>query len=226
MKSILTSIAASSLFAALALAQTPRYTITDLGPLGPNGQPFSITNNGLIGGTSVLTGAAEHAVLFYKGLKGDLATPGLGGQNSVAYSANELGQAVGQAETSTHDPNGEDFCGFKALGQPSAGTTCLPFLWQYAVMTPLPTLGGSNGTAYQVNRQGTVAGFAENTTRDPTCPGPQKLQFKPVIWENGEIQELPTSLQRLRGSGQSDQRQRAGCWRVGHLRSLEPDYRN
>jgi probable HAF family extracellular repeat protein len=199
MKTILTSIAAGSLFTALAVAQTPRYTITDLGALGPNGQPFSVTNNGLLGGTSVLSGAAEHAVLFYKGLKGDLATPGLGGQNSVVYSANERGQAVGQAETSTPDPNGEDFCGFKALGQPAAGTTCLAFLWQYAVMTPLPTLGGSNGTALMVNKSGTVAGYAENTTVDPNCPVPQKLQFKPVIWQDGEVQELPTSTGDLEG---------------------------
>jgi len=199
MKTILISIAAGSLFTALAVAQSPRYTLTDLGALGPNGQPFSITNNGLIGGTAVLSGSAEHAVLFYKGQKGDLATPGLGGQNSVVYSANELGQAVGQAETSTPDPNGEDFCGFKALGQPAAGTTCLPFLWQYAVMSPLPTLGGSNGTAYMVNKSGTVVGYAENTTLDSTCPAPQKLQFKPVIWQDGEVQELPASSGDLEG---------------------------
>src|SRR5580698_6067028 len=185
------------------MAQTPRYTITDLGALGPNGQPYSIANNGLIGGTAVLSGAAEHAVLFYKGQKGDLATPGLGGQNSVVYSANERGQAVGQAETSTHDPNGEDFCGFKALGQPAAGTTCLPFLWQYAVMSPLPTLGGSNGTAFTVNKHGAAAGYAENKTLDATCPAPQKFQFKPVIWENGEIQELPTSARDLEGVGKA-----------------------
>lgn len=199
MKSILTLIAASGLLATLAMAQTPSYTVTDLGALGPTGQPYSIANNGLIGGTAVLSGATEHAVLFYKGLKGDLATPGLGGQNSIAFSANERGQAVGEAETSTPDPKGEDFCGFKALRLPAAGTTCLPFLWQYAVMTPLPTLGGSNGTANQVNKSGTVAGFAENGTLDPTCPAPQKLQFKPVIWENGEIQELPTSAGDLEG---------------------------
>jgi probable HAF family extracellular repeat protein len=192
MKSILIPIAIAAIGAS-AQAQTPRYTVTDLGALGPNGQPYSVSNNHLLAGTSVLSGAAEHAVLFYKGQKGDLATPGLGGQNSVAYSANEFGQAVGQAETSTPDPNGEDFCGFKALGQPAAGTTCLPFLWQYAVMTPLPTLGGSNGTALMVNRSGIVAGYAENTTLDPNCPAPQKLQFKPVIWQDGETQELPTS---------------------------------
>ena len=199
MKSVLTLIAIAT-FSAAAQAQAPSYTLIDLGALGPNGQPYSITNNGLIGGTSVLSGAAEHAVLFYKGMKGDLATPGLGGQNSVVYGVNEGGQAVGQAETSTPDPNGEDFCGFKALGQPAAGTTCLAFLWQYAVMMPLPTLGGSNGTAQQVNRSGTIAGFAESTTVDPKCPAPQKLQFKPVIWQDGEIQELPTFSGDLEGA--------------------------
>jgi probable HAF family extracellular repeat protein len=198
MKSTLILVA-SVTFTALATAQTPSYTLTDLGALGPNGQAYSIANNGLAGGTSVLSGAAEHAVLFYKGQKGDLATPGLGGQNSVVYSANERGQAVGQAETSSPDPNSEDFCGFKALGQPAAGTTCLAFLWQYAVMTPLPTLGGSNGTALMVNKSGTVAGYAENATADPNCPAPQKLQFKPVIWQNGEVQELPTSTGDLEG---------------------------
>jgi probable HAF family extracellular repeat protein len=202
MKPISTLIAAG-FFAAFASGQAPRYTLTDLGALGPNGQPFSITNNGLIGGTSVLTGAAEHAVLFYMGQKGDLATPGLGGQNSVAFSANERGQAVGQAETSTPDPNGEDFCGFKAEGQPAAGTTCLASLWQYAVMIPLPTLGGPNGTALQVNKSGAVAGFAENTKVDPNCPAPQKLQFQPVIWQNGEVQQLPTSSGNLEGAAYS-----------------------
>ncbi len=197
MKSILTLMAASSLLAALALAQTPSYTITDLGAQGPFGQPYFITNNGLISGTEAVPSGAEHAYLRYKGLTGYIGA--LGGLNSISYSANEKGQAVGLAQTSTADPNGEDFCGFKTLGLPSKGTTCLPFLWQYAVTVPLPTLGGSNGAAYQINRHGTVAGFAENTTKDPTCPAPQKLQFKPVIWENGEIQALPTSAKDLEG---------------------------
>ncbi len=156
------------------MAQTPSYTLTDLGALGPNGQPIVITNNGLIAGSATLGSGVLHSVLWYKGLRGDIGAPGLGGQNSVAYGANEWGQAVGQAETSTKDPNGEDFCGFKALGLPVLGTTCLPFIWQYAVTIPLPTLGGNNGTAYLVNREGTVAGLAENTTLDPNLPGSAK----------------------------------------------------
>ena len=46
MKSIVTLIAAASLLAAVAIAQpTPRYAVTDLGPVGgPPGQPYFITN--------------------------------------------------------------------------------------------------------------------------------------------------------------------------------------
>jgi probable HAF family extracellular repeat protein len=203
MKSIVTSIAVSSLFATFAIAQTPGYTITDLGPVGPTGQPFFITNNGLTSGTAAVSSGAAHAVLYYKGLRGDIGAPGLGGQNSVSYGANASGQAVGLAQTTTPDPNGEDFCGFLAQGLPSTGTTCLPFLWQYAVTIPLPTLGGSNGTALRVNKQGTVAGFAENAKPDPACTAPQKLQFKPVIWVNGEAQELPTSAADLEGMAEA-----------------------
>ncbi len=199
MKSILTTFALGSLLAALALGQTPTYTVTDLGALGPTGQPYFITDNGLVSGTAVVPGGTEHAVLWYKGLKGDIAAPGLGGENSVAFGVNAMGQAIGQAETSTIDPLNEDFCGFKALGLPAKGTSCLPFLWQYAVTVPLPTLGGNNGVANQINKHGAIAGAAENTTVDPACPAPQRLQFKPVIWENGEIQELPTAARDLDG---------------------------
>jgi probable HAF family extracellular repeat protein len=61
-------------------------------------------------------------------------------------------------------------------------------------MTALPTLGGTNGSANSINNAGQIAGMAENATTDSTCPatGAQKLQFEPVVWVNGQIQELPT----------------------------------
>jgi probable HAF family extracellular repeat protein len=59
-------------------------------------------------------------------------------------------------------------------------------------MTQFVTLGGNNGAAFQINDRGQAVGEAENTTHDPTCIAPQVLQFRPVIWDEGNIQELPT----------------------------------
>lgn len=193
MKTIMTSIAAGSLLAALAMAQTPRYTLTDLGAVGVTpGQPFFVAPNGLIAGAATAPNGAMNAMLWYKKMKWDIANAGLGGTNSVAFSVNGTGQAVGEAETSVADPKGEDFCGFKGLGLPSTGNSCLPFLWQNGAMTALPTLGGNNGAVNQINKHGEMAGLAENGTPDPGCPAPQVLQFKPVTWGGGKIHELVT----------------------------------
>jgi probable HAF family extracellular repeat protein len=105
---------------------------------------------------------------------------------------NTWGQVVGQADTKTPDPNGEDFCGSKALGLTQSGNTCVPFLWQQGSMIALPRLRnsdgkeGSNGIALQVNDFGIATGTAENGELDSTCPGAsvsaQRIEFKPVIW--------------------------------------------
>jgi probable HAF family extracellular repeat protein len=192
-QTVLKSIVGGSLLAAVAMAQSPTYKVVDLGTVGLNGQPFAITKDGLVAG-AVQTGNTLQAVLWYKGRMIDLGTPGLRGPNSQAFGVNAWGQAVGEAQTTTPDPNGEDFCGFAALGLSSSGTTCVPFVWQNGAMKALPTLGGYNGLANQINGSGAVAGVAENATPDATCPSgsPRKLQFKPVFWQDGYVRELPT----------------------------------
>jgi probable HAF family extracellular repeat protein len=166
------------------------YAVTDLGTLlnGTFSLAVGIKNNGLVNGAAGLPDGAQHAALWYRGGITDIAAPGLGGPNSEAFGVNERGQAAGIAETSTSDPNGEDFCGF------GTHAICLAFLWQHGVMTSLPTLGGNNSEAGEINRRGEVAGNAENTTPDSTCPaaGPQLFEEKPVIWENGQIKKLDT----------------------------------
>ena len=59
-------------------------------------------------------------------------------------------------------------------------------------MTPLPTLGGESGLASWINSRGELSGMAENSRWDTTRPPPQKFEFKPVVWVNGQVQELPT----------------------------------
>jgi probable HAF family extracellular repeat protein len=193
LKQALLKTGAGSLLAAVAMAQSPTYQVIDLGTVGANGQPFTITKNGLVA-EAAQVGDVLRAQLLYKGRVVDLGQPGLKGQNSMAFGVNAPGQAVGEAQTSSSDPQGEDFCGFAALGLASSGTTCVAFLWQNGVMTALPTLGGNNGAAIQINGPGEAVGMAETTTPDSTCPsgGPQKLEFKPVVWQNGHVQELPT----------------------------------
>jgi probable HAF family extracellular repeat protein len=176
-----------------ALAQPPNpnlpsYTVTDLGTIngGTFSIPYSMDAYGLVSGAAALPNNSQQAVLWMGRVKLDIGKPGLGGPDSVAFATNTGLQAVGEAENSTKDPNGEDFCGF------GTHLECLPFLWQHGVMSALPTLGGTNGVVNQINKEGLAAGWAENTVRDPNCPAPQVLEFKPVTWTNGRIQQLPT----------------------------------
>jgi probable HAF family extracellular repeat protein len=166
-----------------------RYSVIDLGEVGtPPAQPYFIRNNGLISGAATTPGGALHAALWFEGAKFDIGASGLGGTNNAAFSVNQFGQTVGEAETSLTDA--EDFCGFNAYGFASS-TACLPFLWQDGVMTRLPTLGGENGLANAINNRGQVAGLAETAKKDPTAGCPVH-QFEPAVWANGKIYALPT----------------------------------
>lgn len=176
-------------------ATNTHYTIEDLGVFGPNpsapGGPLVITDNGWISGAAAV-GAAEHAVLYYRGQTIDVGTPGLGG-NSMGYGVNESGMTAGQAEdTAAALATTEDFCAFQFYGFTSSPTPCVPFVWHKGHMVRLPTLGGVNGWATEINNSGMVGGTAETRTVDPGCSAPQKYQFKPVVWSHGEVQALPT----------------------------------
>lgn len=146
-----------------AVAQTS-YKVTDLGTL-PNdnlGCAMALNNQGW---TLIMTGnvvPAEklssfgtllngRAVIDIDGVKTDLGT--LGGPNSwMNWGAiNDHGQVVGMAETVAPDPNDENICQF------ATGLQCRPFLWQNNNMSALPTLGGNNGQASQINNRGQIA---------------------------------------------------------------------
>jgi probable HAF family extracellular repeat protein len=186
MKSILTLMAAGSLLAVLATAQTPRYTVTDLGTLGgTSSTAYGINYAGRVAGATSLSNGNTHAFLAGPGdTMFDLGT--LGGPNSEASGPNASYQAPILAETSKKDPFGNDFCGF------GTNLICLPAIWN-GTMTPLPTLGGNNGEALVINNQGQVIGLAENSTKDPTCAPPQVLDYEAVLWgpNPGQVQALP-----------------------------------
>ena len=169
-----------------ATPRTTHYSVHDLGTLGGTfSWAFGINDGGSIAGIATLPADAEtHAFLWRNGVMTDLGT--LGGPNSAPeFFSDEEDQVAGISEIFTPDQLGEDFCG--------QGTqlTCLPFLWRNGAMTALPTLGGNNGVASSVNNHGQVVGGAENSTPS-NCASPfPKFQFRPVVWEHGQIRELP-----------------------------------
>jgi probable HAF family extracellular repeat protein len=202
-------LAATAFYVQSAAAQgqkatSAHYTVTDLGLLnGANPGPNVIMNNGLIATSVGVSSTTFHAAIQFQGMTIDLAKGGgLGGPNSSAFGVNERGLAAGEAETA--DSNSEDFCGF------GTKQVCHAFIWRNGVMSPLPLLKDKNGmeglnaAAKGINILGQVGGVADyGTTPDglPPLPGsttptscPSSVyQFKPVIWTNGEIQQLPTS---------------------------------
>jgi probable HAF family extracellular repeat protein len=178
-----------------AQIQPPRYIVTDLGPVNnPFSQATGINIFGLISGFDTAADGTSHAFIAYEGMITDISKPGLGGPNSSAGGVNDFAEVVGGAETSSPDPNNENFCAY------GTGLQCVPFVWRYGVMTQLTTLGGTNAGFGMINNRGQVAGYAENSTIDKTCrpgvqvngTGPQVLDFEAVIWgpRPGEIRQL------------------------------------
>jgi probable HAF family extracellular repeat protein len=181
-----------------AVAQTS-YKVTDLGAqkndnfgmaMGLNNLGWTEDMDGVVNPpiiSQLTTVANGRAVINIGGFKIDLGT--LGGKNSwTNYGGiNDRGEAVGMAETSVPDPDGEDVCAF------GTGLTCRPFLWRDGHMSALPTVGGNNGQAAAINNRGEVVGFAETAVSDSSCPAsfPSKIDL-PVLWEDGKAQALPT----------------------------------
>ena len=183
-------------------AQTPHlhppdsYLVFNLGAFGGTSSSGNTINDlsWVMGNANLSGNQTTNAALWIYGRKVDVGT--LGGPNSsVAWPVhNTNGMISGIAETSIIDPLGEIWsCGY--FFPTFTGHTCQGFLWQDGIMAALPTLGGSNGYAAGMNNRGQIAGWAENTTHDPTCNSPQVLQFEAVVWQwkrnRVETQSLP-----------------------------------
>ena len=110
-----------------------------LGTLGGSESfAFAINRWGQVVGQSRIPGnTRSHAFLVKNSVMSDLGT--LGGANSAALDLNDAGQVVGWSET-------------------AAGARH-PFLWQNGVMKDLlPSGSAGTGTAYAIDRFGTVVG--------------------------------------------------------------------
>lgn len=165
-------------------AQLPHYTITDLGTLGgPFSIAYDVTNSGRVVGTAAVAEGYHHAVYWENGVIHDVGS--LGGLNAEAGGRAVGGQLAIISETASQDPLGENFCGF------GTGLVCAAATWDHGELTQLPTLGGTNAAALQSGPAGLIVGVAEDGVADASCIPPQKTHFQAVVWNRGEIHELP-----------------------------------
>ena len=180
--------------------------------MGLNNQGWAENMDGVVNPpitSTSTTVASGRAVISIYGLNIDLGT--LGGDNSwTNYGGiNDRGEAVGMAETSVPDPNGEDMCAF------GTKKTCRGFLWRHGHIMALPTLGGNNGQAAAINNRGQIVGISETTVPDSGCPPSKQpgTTILPVMWEKGEVRALPTLPGEPDGfvQGLNDQGQAVGA---------------
>lgn len=187
----LTPLGSATAHAENERAKPPRYTIVDLGTLGGSfSQGISVNDRGWVVGTSTLTGdQMEHEFLWRDGKMTDVGSS-FGSLNSLASDGagiNREGTLTGILDTSTPDPNGEDFCG---IGDHNI---CLPFVWRKGTAALLPLPGGNNGATNELNNRGEIVGTGEAGQPDSSCVPPQVLDQVAVVWgpRRNDIRQLP-----------------------------------
>jgi probable HAF family extracellular repeat protein len=180
------ALAASSSANASAGATPSHYTVVDLGTFGgPFSISFDINNVGRAVGAATTPDGVQHAVRWYEGSMSDLGT--LGGLNSQASGRAERADLAILSDTRDNDPLGEDFCGLHS------GLICRAARWHDGVLTELPTLGGVNSVALEINNRGEIIGASDDGTVDASCRPPQQTHFQAVLWSPNasKAQKLP-----------------------------------
>ena len=150
---------------------------------GPDAWAGFINNKGQVAGASFTNRVIHKATgmptqLPFIWQKGKMTSLGsLGGTSGYPTDMNDKGQIVGQS-----DLKGDQ--SFHA------------FIWKASAGTRgLPTLGGDSASVAEVNENGVVAGWANDTQACPGCtlpyPGlPTSQAFHAVMWRGGKVTDL------------------------------------
>ena len=157
-------------FCAGASAQTPQYTITDLGlfdarRVNQSGQVVGATQTG-----------TQKAILFKEGVIRELLPPG--GTTSAAWGINNFGEVVGETL----------FCTF--VNSNCTQSFRRGFTFSNNSYTVLPTLGGSSSVALGINDSRQVTGYARIAGPAPSTDGDDHA----FIFHNGTMQDLASTI--------------------------------
>jgi probable HAF family extracellular repeat protein len=175
---------------AAAKAKPMHYTVIDLGTVdGPFSIAFDVNDETRVVGGTTVPGGAQHAFRWKNNKMHDLGT--LGGLNSQASGRGERAELAILSDTRDADPLQEDFCGLHS------GQICRAARWQHGALTELPTLGGVNSAALEINNRGEIVGASDDGTIDTACRPPQKSRFQAVVWSAKA--EKPQKLPPLSG---------------------------
>jgi uncharacterized membrane protein len=193
------------------VATAQEYEVLDLGPIGYRHQTWSINQFGQVVGYSEEIYADDDEGFVYDGMDFILIGHPPQTSRSDLLGINNLSEAVGKSGTVYE--NGEAILwtpggahghiqslgtlgGSRSAGRSindlsqvvgwtklSGDTESRPFIWEDDVMTALPLLGGTQGSADWINNNGQIVGSSTTDT--------DGLQQFGVIWEDGGVTRLP-----------------------------------
>jgi len=154
---LLSAVIASLLYVPNVFAQTPSYSVTDLGVLDGYSSSYAtgINNSGQVVGDSIKFDGTRHAFIYSNGVMTDIGTlPG--GTFSAAFGINSFGQVTGVADFVDGD---------HPVLQPNLAQNA--FLYSNGVLHDLGSLPGTEAPTVVLNPypdRWSTAGYAINDT--------------------------------------------------------------
>jgi len=177
-------------------AQSPAYTLVDLGPLAATDEAtaacadFLGGNVRAINASGQVTGAtawSDRASAAFRATDGKVKPLKSGKGGGVGLDINVDGQVVGEIT----DARNTDPCDFSGIPSTHAVT------WVAGGLTELPVGGAKSSQATAINDDGIIVGhyIVEETVTEEREGGgtSSSTSFipQPVIWRDGEMEELP-----------------------------------
>jgi probable HAF family extracellular repeat protein len=153
-----------------AAAQTPRYTVTDLGPF----EPSSVNEMGQVAGSAILDSRSH--VAYWDGTFRSINPPG--SVSARGGSVNNLGHVNATA----------NFCDI--VGDTHQNCRARAFVYRNGAFTILDTLGGRDSWGGDVDDAGVVYGSSSTAGPAPDISG----EFQAFVFKGGQFENVGAKM--------------------------------